>query len=121
MPKALRGAGSHRRYQTQDEAKQDIFEYIEVFYNRQRCHSTIGYQTPQGYEEQNRNVAYFFVLKRLARSQRLLKPEKLLSNVSVNPGQDQLLVLDNVRVIVISWVATILPWSILAVRLLWYE
>lgn len=47
----------HRRYQSRDEAKQDIFEYIEVFYNRQRCHSTIGYQTPMGYEEQNRNVA----------------------------------------------------------------
>ena len=36
----------HRCYQTRQEAKQDIFEYIEVFYNRQRRHSTIGYQTP---------------------------------------------------------------------------
>jgi transposase InsO family protein len=33
----------HRRYTTRDEAKQDIFEYIEVFYNRQRWHSTLGY------------------------------------------------------------------------------
>lgn len=47
----------HRRYQTRAEAKQEIFEYIEVFYNRQRLHSTIGYQTPSGYEEQNRNAA----------------------------------------------------------------
>ncbi len=47
----------HRRYQTRQEAKQEIFEYIEVFYNRQRRHSTIGYQTPLGYEKENRKVA----------------------------------------------------------------
>lgn len=47
----------HRRYQTRQEAKQEIFEYIEVFYNRQRRHSTIGYQTPLGYEKVNRKVA----------------------------------------------------------------
>jgi transposase InsO family protein len=47
----------HRRYQNRQEAKQEIFEYIEVFYNRQRRHSTIGYQTPLGYEKQYRDVA----------------------------------------------------------------
>ena len=47
----------HRRYQTRQEAKQEIFEYIEVFYNRQRRHSTIGYQTPLGYEKACRKVA----------------------------------------------------------------
>ena len=36
----------HRQYATQSEATQDIFEYIEVFYNRQRCHLTIGYRSP---------------------------------------------------------------------------
>ena len=46
----------HRRYQTRQEAKQDIFEYIEVFYNRQRRHSTIDYQTPLGYEKTNREI-----------------------------------------------------------------
>jgi transposase InsO family protein len=40
----------HRRYTTRDEAKQDIFEYIEVFYNRQRRHSTLGYHSPAEYE-----------------------------------------------------------------------
>jgi len=39
-----------RRYPTRDEAKQDIFEYIEVFYNRQRRHSTLGYDSPAEYE-----------------------------------------------------------------------
>jgi len=46
----------HSRYQTRQEAKQEIFEYIEVFYNRQRRHSTIGYQTPLGYEKTCRKV-----------------------------------------------------------------
>ncbi|MBK9996068.1 MAG: IS3 family transposase [Nitrospira sp.] len=32
------------------EAKQDIFEYIEVFYNRTRRHSTLGYDSPAEYE-----------------------------------------------------------------------
>ncbi len=40
----------HRHYATQDEARQDIFEYIEVFYNRQRRHSTLGYHSPAEYE-----------------------------------------------------------------------
>jgi putative transposase len=38
----------HRqRFKTRAEAKAAIFRYIEVFYNRQRRHSAIGYQTPQ--------------------------------------------------------------------------
>ncbi len=40
----------HRHYATRDEATQDIFEYIEVFYNRQRRHSTLGYDSPAEYE-----------------------------------------------------------------------
>ena len=47
----------HKRYLTREEAKQDIFEYIEVFYNRQRRHSAIGYQTPLGYEQNGRKAA----------------------------------------------------------------
>lgn len=41
----------HERYQTRDEAKQSIFNYIEVFYNRQRKHSYLGYQSPENYEK----------------------------------------------------------------------
>ena len=47
----------HKRYLTREDAKQDIFEYIEVFYNRQRRHSAIGYQTPWGYEQTGRKAA----------------------------------------------------------------
>lgn len=35
-----------RRYTTRAEATADIFEYIEVFYNRKRRHSTLGYRSP---------------------------------------------------------------------------
>lgn len=45
-----------RRYSNREEAKQDIFEYIEVFYNRQRRHTTLGYRTPTEFEAMN-NVA----------------------------------------------------------------
>lgn len=40
----------HCRYKTREEAIQSIFEYIEVFYNRKRRHSTLGYQSPESYE-----------------------------------------------------------------------
>ena len=40
----------HRRYTTREEAAQDIFEWIEVFYNRVRRHSTLGYRSPAEFE-----------------------------------------------------------------------
>lgn len=41
----------HRQhYRTRAEARGSIFEYIEVFYNRQRRHSAIGYQSPESFE-----------------------------------------------------------------------
>ena len=33
-----------------DEARHDIFEFVEVFYNRQRSHSTLGYLSPTQFE-----------------------------------------------------------------------
>jgi len=39
-------------FQSHEEAKRGLFEYIEVFYNRQRRHSTLGYKTPVEFEEQ---------------------------------------------------------------------
>jgi len=41
----------HRRYRTRDEARGDLFYYIEAFYNRQRLHSSIGYMSPANYEQ----------------------------------------------------------------------
>jgi putative transposase len=39
-----------QRYATREEARQSIFEYIEVFYNRKRLHSSLGYQSPESFE-----------------------------------------------------------------------
>lgn len=38
-------------YQTMEHAKRSIFEYIEVFYNRIRRHSTLNYQSPENFEK----------------------------------------------------------------------
>ena len=40
----------HQHYPTKAEARLDIFEYIEVFYNRFRRHSALGYRSPVNYE-----------------------------------------------------------------------
>ncbi len=36
-----------RRWRTHDEARLDLFAYIEVYCNRQRTHSAIGYLSPK--------------------------------------------------------------------------
>ena len=37
-------------YRIREEAQNSIFEYIEIFYNRKRLHSTIGYLSPEEFE-----------------------------------------------------------------------
>ena len=37
-------------YGTREEAKQDLFKYIEMFYNRQRRHASLGYVSPTEFE-----------------------------------------------------------------------
>jgi len=44
------GLTGHRDYQNRSNAKTDIFEYIEAFYNRKRRHSALGYLSPAEYE-----------------------------------------------------------------------
>ena len=39
-----------RDYYTREEARTEIFEYIELFYNRQRLHQSLGYQVPADYD-----------------------------------------------------------------------
>jgi len=43
----------HERYEGHQDTLHSIFEYIEVFYNRQRRHSTLEYLCPAEYEKQN--------------------------------------------------------------------
>ena len=40
----------HEHYATRDEARASIFEYVEVFYNRHRLHSSLGYVSPEQFE-----------------------------------------------------------------------
>jgi transposase InsO family protein len=42
----------HQHYRTRAEARASVFEYIEVFYNRTRLHSTLGYCSPIEFEAQ---------------------------------------------------------------------
>ncbi len=42
----------HNLYSTRAEARRDVIEYIEMFYNSNRLHSYLGYQSPIEFEEQ---------------------------------------------------------------------
>jgi len=39
-----------QRYRSRGEAQMAVFDYIEIFYNRQRLHSSLDYQTPEAFE-----------------------------------------------------------------------
>ena len=42
---------SAKTYRTRDQAKADVFDYIECFYNPRRRHSTLGYLSPIDFEK----------------------------------------------------------------------
>ncbi len=46
---------SFEKYKTREQAKQSVFQYVEIFYNRQRLHSALGYLSPVEFEE-SKNV-----------------------------------------------------------------
>jgi putative transposase len=43
---------ARKLYRSRDEAKADVFDYIERFYNPKRRYSTIGYMSPMEFERQ---------------------------------------------------------------------
>ena len=54
----LKTESLHRyRFKTRTEARQEIFQYIEAFYNRKRSHSALGYMSPEAFESQVAQVA----------------------------------------------------------------
>ncbi|HFS8847731.1 TPA: IS3 family transposase, partial [Legionella pneumophila] len=50
-----------RNYQTRQEAKQDILDYITMFYNNQRLHSSLDYLSPNQFENR-----YWRLMKKVA-------------------------------------------------------
>lgn len=42
---------AHRVFETRDEARRAIFDYLECFYNRRRLHSALGYRSPAAFEQ----------------------------------------------------------------------
>jgi putative transposase len=40
----------HHSFRTRDEARTAIFEYVEIFYNKRRSHSSLGYLSPEEFE-----------------------------------------------------------------------
>jgi transposase InsO family protein len=46
-----------KRFATRDEARRKIFDFIEVFYNRQRLHSYLGNVSPADFEAAARKAA----------------------------------------------------------------
>jgi putative transposase len=45
---------ARKLYRTRDGANEDVFDYIERFYNPKRRHSRIGYMSPMEFERQAR-------------------------------------------------------------------
>ena len=52
----FRGPARRRRYATQDEARADVFDYIEWFYNPRRHHSKMGQVSPDQFEQANEDL-----------------------------------------------------------------
>jgi transposase InsO family protein len=44
-----------QKYKTRKQARQSVFEYVEIFYNRERKHSSLGYLSPDEFTKMNWN------------------------------------------------------------------
>ena len=42
-----------KRYLSSDQTRSEVFAYIEGFYNRQRIHASLGYRTPEAFEQRH--------------------------------------------------------------------
>jgi putative transposase len=51
----LKGECAYKQFVTKAQARSTIFEFIEVWYNRQRLHSSLGYLSPLEFEQSSRH------------------------------------------------------------------
>lgn len=51
------GANYRETYKSRQEAEMSVFSFIEIFYNKTRLHSTLGYVSPREFEEKARTAA----------------------------------------------------------------
>lgn len=49
----------HERFKDRNDALPALFEYIEIYYNQKRKHSTLGYQTPAQFEGSMKTAVCF--------------------------------------------------------------
>ena len=45
------------QFEDLQEAQLEVFEYVEIYYNKKRAHSTLGYKSPCEYEEEMKRLA----------------------------------------------------------------
>lgn len=69
-------------YASLEQARRDLFEYIEIYYNRQRLHSSLGYRSPEEYELAKLKEAF----ERKERAQRTGPLPSVLVHPNSNPG-----------------------------------
>ena len=46
-----------RQFEDLQEAQLEVFEYVEIYYNKKRAHSTLGYRSPCEYEGEMKRLA----------------------------------------------------------------
>lgn len=63
----------HQRFETREEAEAAIQKYIEIFYNRQRLHSRLGYVSPTAFE-----ANYYMLSARTSITNFCTDPEKVI-------------------------------------------
>jgi hypothetical protein len=77
-------------YRTRQEAIADVREYVAVYYNSKRLHSTLGYTTPMNYEKRlNESVRNLLTTTvRLAANETLFTPSGTASEPQADPPPD---------------------------------
>lgn len=55
--KILKSETNYKEYASMDQAKQELFEFIEIWYNRIRIHSALGYLSPEQFGKNNEKKA----------------------------------------------------------------